>query len=275
MDDHYLDYQVDGATAYGSDEVLLEKEDNLIAGTSWAGAGYTVAPFLADDSYETLLEAFKVNIHDVVKKFVGVSFEEFSLEKYHEFVRDDETHSKIVSVVREGFPLAQFPIPLQRVENRVGELCGIDATAFNPFRSDVHVYYIRIVRPQAKSDNNPPHRDPWLDFLKDAVNIFGPVAGCNLKSALPLIPGSHLWKESEIERTVAGARVDGMEYQVPAVTGMKRSERMIRPNPNRNQIMVFSPYLIHGGGTNLNADVTRMSLEMRFWRKSKSIPNYL
>ncbi len=236
MDDHYLDYQVDGATAYGSDEVLLEKEDNLIAGTSWAGAGYTVAPFLADDSYETLLEAFKVNIHDVVKKFA---------------------------------------IPLQRVENRVGELCGIDATAFNPFRSDVHVYYIRIVRPQAKSDNNPPHRDPWLDFLKDAVNIFGPVAGCNLKSALPLIPGSHLWKESEIERTVAGARVDGMEYQVPAVTGMKRSERMIRPNPNRNQMMVFSPYLIHGGGTNLNADVTRMSLEMRFWRKSKSIPNYL
>src|SRR5260370_34480621 len=70
MDDHYLEYQVDGATAYGSDEVLLEKEDNLIAGTSWAGAGYTVAPFLADDSYETLLEGFKVNIHDVVKKFV-------------------------------------------------------------------------------------------------------------------------------------------------------------------------------------------------------------
>jgi hypothetical protein len=90
MDDHYLAYQVDGATAYGSDEVLLEKEDNLIAGTRWAGAGYTVAPFLADDSYETLLEGFKVNIHDVVKKFVGVSFEEFSLEKYHEFDRDDE-----------------------------------------------------------------------------------------------------------------------------------------------------------------------------------------
>jgi ectoine hydroxylase-related dioxygenase (phytanoyl-CoA dioxygenase family) len=40
---------------------------------------------------------------------------------------------------------------------------------------------------------------------------------------------------------------------------------LIRPNPKENEVMLFSPYLVHGGGYNFNADVTRISLEMRFW----------
>jgi ectoine hydroxylase-related dioxygenase (phytanoyl-CoA dioxygenase family) len=42
---------------------------------------------------------------------------------------------------------------------------------------------------------------------------------------------------------------------------------MIRPNPKPGQAMLFSPYLVHGGGYNLNTDTTRVSLEMRFWKK--------
>ena len=39
---------------------------------------------------------------------------------------------------------------------------------------------------------------------------------------------------------------------------------MICPNPNINQIMLFSPYLIHGCSNNNNDNITRISLEMRF-----------
>ena len=39
-----------------------------------------------------------------------------------------------------------------------------------------------------------------------------------------------------------------------------------RPNPGLNEVLVFSPYLIHGGAFNQQTDATRVSLEMRFWR---------
>jgi ectoine hydroxylase-related dioxygenase (phytanoyl-CoA dioxygenase family) len=42
---------------------------------------------------------------------------------------------------------------------------------------------------------------------------------------------------------------------------------MIRPNPKPGEMLLFSPYLIHGGGVNFNKDITRVSLEMRFFRK--------
>ena len=41
---------------------------------------------------------------------------------------------------------------------------------------------------------------------------------------------------------------------------------MIRPNPTENQLMLFSPYLIHGCANNDNLDTTRISLEVRFIR---------
>ncbi|HZS35509.1 MAG TPA: phytanoyl-CoA dioxygenase, partial [Polyangia bacterium] len=59
----------------------------------------------------------------------------------------------------------------------------------------------------------------------------------------------------------------GNAYSVPAVTGGTHPLRMIRPNPAPNHVLIFSPYLIHGGGVNLNPATTRMSLEMRFSRR--------
>lgn len=44
---------------------------------------------------------------------------------------------------------------------------------------------------------------------------------------------------------------------------------MIRPNPDINEILVFSPYLIHGCSDNKNEDITRMSLEIRFIRNNE------
>jgi ectoine hydroxylase-related dioxygenase (phytanoyl-CoA dioxygenase family) len=115
-------------------------------------------------------------------------------------------------------------------------------------------------------DNNPPHRDVWLDHLRDAVNVYIPIAGSTDASSLPLVPGSHHWKESEIERTQTGARMGEQVYTVPCITAATRELTFVRPNPGPNEVLVFSPYLIHGGGVNFQGNMTRASLEARFWR---------
>ena len=44
---------------------------------------------------------------------------------------------------------------------------------------------------------------------------------------------------------------------------------MICPNPSPTQLMLFSPYLIHGCSFNNNDDVTRISVEIRFIKKNE------
>jgi ectoine hydroxylase-related dioxygenase (phytanoyl-CoA dioxygenase family) len=81
------------------------------------------------------------------------------------------------------------------------------------------------------------------------------------------MPGSHRWSESRVERTDTGAVLEGIRFNVPAVTAIKGSYTVERPNPRENQVLVFSPYLVHGGAVNLNNDKTRISIEMRLWKK--------
>ena len=136
-----------------------------------------------------------------------------------------------------------------------------------PHRDFPPHFCVRVVRPRSR-DNNPPHRDVWLDRLRHAINIYVPLAGSTALSSLPIVPGSHLWAESEIERTVSGARVNGIEFTVPSVVGSTKPLRIVRPDPGLNEFLVFSPYLIHGGAFNQLPDRTRVSLEMRFWREA-------
>jgi hypothetical protein len=45
---------------------------------------------------------------------------------------------------------------------------------------------------------------------------------------------------------------------------------MTRPNPGPNEVLIFSPYLIHGCSDNKNDDITRMSLEIRFIKNDEN-----
>jgi ectoine hydroxylase-related dioxygenase (phytanoyl-CoA dioxygenase family) len=106
----------------------------------------------------------------------------------------------------------------------------------------------------------------WIDRLRNAVNIYAPLCGSTNKSSLPLISGSHFFKESEIERTAQGALLNGIKYTVPCVTTVNgETPRLLRPQVLENEVMLFSPYLVHGGAYNFEMDRTRMSLEIRFW----------
>jgi len=259
-------YAVDGRSAYGSEEVLLEQDEDLLSKTPWADRGYGVVPFLAPP----LVERLRRGIRSMVKGFleeIGIrKLGRFDLEKYHAFLKDPAgNHQRITERIRNGFPLEMFPIPFKQVTDRIGEICRVPLQPRNPM-TKAELFCIRIIRP-GTNDFNPPHRDVWLDRLRNAVNLYVPIAGSNERSSLPLVTGSHRWKESEIQRTSRGAQVNGVSYTVPAVTGAKKKIRMIRPNPAGNEVLVFSPYLIHGGAANLNPDTTRVSLEIRLWRR--------
>ena len=264
LDDEAIEYEVEGETAYGGDEVLLERDDDLIAHTAFAEAGFTVAPFLPETLYRTLVDGVRQLLCAAVKRVWPGHEADFALEGYHRGVTDDE-HLQLVRETGLHWAHEELPIPMARVERRISEIIGIDAIAANPF-FDRQRFQVRVVRP-GKGDNNPPHRDAWLDRLRNAVNVYVPLAGSNERSSLPIVPGSHRWRESEIERTLPGSRVGGVPYTVPAITGARRPLRLVRPPVGPNEVMVFTPYAIHGGGVNSTADTTRVSLEIRFWRR--------
>jgi hypothetical protein len=259
-----LSYDVQGRCEYGADEVLLERDDNLIAHAPWAGQGYTVQPFLGEALYVQICEGIQLLIRGFLRELGAEGLERFALERYHTSV-SNAMHLQVVEKIREGFPIHLFPVPFDPVTQRISEICRIPLQVQNPM-TGLEVFCLRIVRPCA-NDFNPPHRDVWLDRLRNAVNTYVPLAGSNEKSTLSLVPGSHLWKESEIERTAQGSQVNGVSYTVPAVTGAKRQIAMVRPDPAPNELLLFSPYLIHGGACNFNKDSTRVSLEIRFWRR--------
>lgn len=260
-----VEYNLSGETIFGEDRLLITEGDDLIAHMPWAEQGYTVENFLTEADSARVRAGLKAQLLKVMRQSGDVDENNFTLDQYHHFV-DDEYHVRITQELRKGFELEDIPEGVALFEENVSRMLGTPVTAICPFLGKGG-YFIRIVRPLVKSDNNPPHRDVWLEHLRSCVNIYFPLAGSNEKSALPIVPGSHLWKESEIERTAQGARIAAAAYQVPSVVGAKRPMTFVRPNPRNCEAMLFTPYAIHGGGINLNNDVTRMSLEMRFWRK--------
>jgi hypothetical protein len=256
-------YQIEGESSPAENRVLLADSIDLTAGTAWAAAGYIVAPFLAPTEQQQLQQGLADLLREALQA-AGVSVaSDFSVSDYHRVIGDDQMrHLAVVNTTKE-YSLDRLPIAPAVLEARVGELCGRPVQAYNPF-DDARIFHLRIVRP-GRSDNNPLHRDIWLPDYDNCVNIYVPVAGSTADSSLSLIPGSHWWPESQTERTQQGAVYNGVPYTVPGVKDAPQPLELIRPNPGPEEVLLFSPYLLHGGAVNLNADATRVSLEMRFW----------
>lgn len=249
----------------GGDEVLLDADDNLVEGTPWERQGFVVEPFLDAEAMRQVRAGIAELVRELLVQCGAEPTGDFRLERYHRYVgRDQELHLRVARQVARGFSFDRFPVPADRVVRRIGEICR-KKLRIHPPGSGEDVFCLRIVRPRSR-DNNPLHRDVWLDRLRHAINVYAPVVGSDARSSLAVVPESHRWKESEIERTVDGAVIDSIRYTVPAVVGCAHELRVTRPDPGEDEVLVFSPYLIHGGATNLNEDATRVSLEMRFWR---------
>lgn len=264
-DGELVTFTVDGDVAVGAPQVLLDGDDDLTAGRPWAADGYTVAPFLLPDEYARLAEGIRLTLARRIAAAGLQVPDDFAMDRYHEAVTTDEAHASVSAQGPWCHAVGELGVPVERISQRVSEILGVRVSTTPPHAEFPEHFCYRVVRPRSR-DNNPPHRDVWLDRLRHAVNIYVPLAGSTPRSSLPLVTGSHRWKESEIERTAAGARVNGMTFTVPSVVGAAYPLTLVRPNPGQNEVLVFSPYLIHGGAFNQQADRTRVSLEMRFWR---------
>lgn len=262
--------------APGKDEVLFNMDTTPVGiSLPWSEQGYTIQEFLTPHKNEIIREGIKKIIVDILNT-IGVETNGFELQNYHNFV-NDETHIKFADAIRAGsdgtggISMDKFPLDINEIDKRISEICETKVTARKIFdlgngnTYTVKHFWIRVVRPQHYKDNNPPHRDVHLDRSRGAVNLYFPLAGSTEDSSLPIIPGSHLWSESEIVRTYGEAHVNGVKYTNPATVAAVRGLNLITPNPGPEEVMVFTPYTIHGGGYNFNKDTTRVSLEMRFW----------
>lgn len=268
-----IELEVDGTTSFGDGLVLLDVDDDLTAGTPWQADGYTVAELLTADEFAELTLRFEDLLARVVTE-AGSSAPGYAMQAHHRFV-DDAQHAAVASAIRNGFPTTELGGLASRLTEAVSQLCGTDVVPVCPapyepgIRADgASRFFLRVVRPGSTTDHNPPHRDVWIPRLRNALNLYLPLCGSSPQTSLPLVPGSHRWAEAEIERTVDGARLDGVAYSVPTVVSSRRPLRFVRPDPAPGWGTVFSPYLIHGGARNANQDTTRVSLEMRFWRRS-------
>jgi hypothetical protein len=250
---------------YGTSGILLQQADDLSHDTSWHQQGFCTDRFLPEREYLRFMKNCRELFQHFLEK-AGITIDANSdLSEYHRWVgNDDQLHLRVVEQAKL-LSVVDFPVSPEKVVNRVSEICRKPLRAFNPW-DQAEVFHFRIIRPLSH-DNNPLHRDVWLEDYDDCINIYVPICGSNERSSLTLIPGSHLWPEEATERTPGGALVHGVQFHVPTVTASKKPLNPIRPNPGRNELLVFSPYLLHGGANNLNKDLTRISLEMRFWRK--------
>ena len=158
------------------------------------------------------------------------------------------------------------------------EILGINQTEFEEKVSEIFKYKLklwsfensnspftfRVVR-EGQNDFNPPHKDVYLDRLRNKINGFLPIFGCDDHSSLPIVPSSHMIPEERIIRTNENPTINNKKFTVPCICKLDDKDiRLTRPKIDYGDIMFFSPYLIHGGGKNFGSN-TRVSIEMRFF----------
>ena len=264
-------FKYSGKTFFGNNEVLLDRQDNLLEKTPFNKKGYGIVKLNKNISYKNIKTLVENIIKKKIKKYTKKNLRNFKLEKYHRYI-DLENHYKVIKTISEGVEF-QKEFSRKKIEKLLSKILSINVTTLNKnFKNKNHKYYLdpkrfflRIVRPN-KNDFNPPHRDAYFDNHANGVNIYIPVAGSNAKSSLPVFPKSHRISEKNVLRTSLNSKFNNLKFSVPLIVKTKPKINLTRPNPRKGQMMIFSSNLIHGGGINDNEDLTRFSIELRFWR---------
>lgn len=266
LNEKIVEYVAEGKANAGDDTILLHKAIDLSKGMPWSSDGFTIAPLLENKLFPTFLSETKSLLISLWKKAGVTLSSDFNPSHYHTIIKNQEQHLAAVEQTKL-ISTEDFPISIRLIEQRISTICGTELEAKNPW-DGASVFHFRVVRPNA-GDNNPLHRDVWLEDYANCINLYIPIAGSNENSSLAILPGSHLWPENSVVRTDGGAIINGIRFNVPAVMEVNRDFQVVRPNPKENEVLIFSPYLIHGGAANLNTDITRISIELRLWKKGQ------
>ncbi|MEO1033101.1 MAG: phytanoyl-CoA dioxygenase family protein [Bacteroidota bacterium] len=263
IDNEPYEFKVEGDFFWGKPELLYPKKDNVLSKVSWENEGYACVKAMERSEFQRLKDSVKnLIIHALRKNKVDVDTSNFELANYHKYVNSDALHNDVISITR-NLEVSDFDFEIDHLAQHFGKILGYRLTSWVEELQKSHIQ-IRISRPNSL-DINPPHRDGYLSYWENIINVWLPVEGCNYKSSLPVLPGSHLFTEDKILRTESkGAKINGNVYYVPCILETKLGAmRMIRPNPKEGEALLFSPFLIHGAAVNQNEDITRVSLELR------------
>lgn len=243
---------------WGENTVMIDNDINLLKNTDFNDKGYKIIDI---ENYSELLQRFiKHEIQFITNK-------DIDLKNYHNEINDEE-HKIILNSM--PFKTNIYPDIL--------EFCNyLETTVSNILNEPVKIFnndlWIRICRPNnyCNNDYNPCHKDVYLNFYRNIVNIYLPIIGSDENSSLLIQPGSHKWNENETIVTKGGAyfKYINKKYSVDAIVASKQTIDMVRPNPTDGQMLLFLPYLIHGCSDN-NNDITRISLEVRFIRNDQN-----
>ncbi|WP_422361676.1 hypothetical protein [Reichenbachiella sp.] len=258
-----ISYSVEGDKFIDKPYCLLDKDIDLSKQADWNNAGYVVKNLFDENKYHE----FHSHIESLLRKKMvegGLPIDQTPLSLYHTLIKDYQDHLNVVDKTKliDWPELGEY---FDKLETKVSEICGTSVQSKKPMNGE-RVFHFRVIRPN-QADFNPLHKDAWQEENCSCINLYIPICGSNEKSSLILAKGSHLFAEDTFIRTKEGARMNNVKFNVPGLISSKKELNFVRPNPSLNQILVFSPYLIHGGSINLNTDQTRISLEMRFWKK--------
>lgn len=250
-------FEVEGDFFWGEDECLFNPNDNVISKTNWVDKGYTITHLLSDEDFTRLKQSVKNTFIRILKENDIEVAEDFELEHYHRYVTTNDLHNKIIFKTRE-LTNDDFDFDLEKIVEKCTALVGYELASYNPELGRAHVQ-LRVNRPQSL-DINPLHRDGYIGVYKNCINIWIPMAGCNLKSNLPMLPGSHLVNEKDILRTAnRGAKINGNVYNVPCIMDVKGGLNLVREEIKDGDGIVFTPFLIHGAAFNENPDLTQIT----------------
>jgi hypothetical protein len=241
---------------WGDDNIILNNDKNLLEDTDFDNVGYKV--FDIKDMHD-----MNIRLQNILKEEIyKVCNKNINLEKYHNEITEDEH-----KIILNSMPYKKNST--DKINEFGNYIIDFVSSKLNKkikiFNDDI---WFRICRPSKNymNDFNPCHKDIYLDFYRNVINIYLPIVGSNENSTLMIEQSSHKWNENETIVTKDGAYFKNInkKYSVDAVVASKKPLNMYRPNPSIDQVMIFSPYLIHGCANNNNEDTTRISIEIRF-----------
>lgn len=142
----------------------------------------------------------------IFEKFISKNIsiilgKDLDIEKYHTHVNEEQHKQILNSMPYKKNNSEELHTFSKYLEEFMSDLLKDKVKIFN---DDI---WVRICRPTmiSNEDFNPCHRDVYLDFYRNTVNIYLPIIGSNEKSSLFMEESSHLWNENMTSTTKGGA----------------------------------------------------------------------
>ena len=150
-DDEKVTFTVEGEVAFGAPHVLLDGDDNLIAGRAWEDDGFVVAPFLAPDDYQQLADGIRLTLQARVAAAGFHVPDDFSLARYHEVVTTDDAHAAVTARGPWCHALSELAVPAETISQRVSEILGVRVSTVPPHAEFPEHFCYRVVRPRSRA----------------------------------------------------------------------------------------------------------------------------